>query len=151
MRRITIAVAGTVAALVLLFSYRTSLGGPVSAGAPPGVVRGTTPTPATSGASPARSGGTVTTNGTVVDNGYGPIQVQVRIAGGRIVDVVTLATPGDGHSRRINSVAVPQLRQEALTAQSAHIDTVSGATATSDAYRGSLQAALDAAHFRPGS
>jgi uncharacterized protein with FMN-binding domain len=47
----------------------------------------------------------------------------------------------------ISAGAEPQLRQEALQAQSAHIDTVSGATYTSEGYRQSLQAALDAAHL----
>ena len=83
----------------------------------------------------------------MVDNGYGPVQVQIEVSGGRIVDVSTLALPGDGHSRRINSFAVPRLREEVLAAQSAQIDTVSGATATSEAYAQSLQAALDAAHL----
>jgi uncharacterized protein with FMN-binding domain len=82
-----------------------------------------------------------------VDNGYGPVQVQVRISHGKIVDVTTLALPQDGHSERINSSAVPQLREEVLRAQSAHVDAVSGATDTSMAYTQSLQAALDAAHL----
>ncbi|WP_347405358.1 ferric reductase-like transmembrane domain-containing protein [Micromonospora sp. WMMD980] len=47
-----------------------------------------------------------------------------------------------------NDYAVPILRQEALTAQSARIDSVSGATVTSDGYRESLQSAIDAAHLR---
>ena len=86
-----------------------------------------------------------------MDNGFGPVQVQLKISGGKITDVTTLALPPDGHSQRINSYAVPQLRQEVLGAQSAHVDTVSGATATSEAYTQSLQAALDAAHLGGGS
>ena len=43
-------------------------------------------------------------------------------------------------------MAAPTLRREALAAQSAKIDTVSGATYTSEGYRQSLQAAIDAAH-----
>lgn len=84
--------------------------------------------------------------GPVVDQPYGPVQVQVRVASGRIVDVATVQLPsGSTRSDEINQRAAPQLRQEVLAAQSARIDTVSGATYTSGAYRRSLQAALDAA------
>jgi hypothetical protein len=153
MKRIALGLVATVAGLVLLLSYRTSLAGPAAtpAAAPPGVVRADSPTGAAgpTPAGPTAAGGTgaMTVNGTVVDNGYGPVQVQIHVSGGRIVDIGTLALPGDGHSRRINSYAVPRLRQEVLAAQSAHVDTVSGATATSEAYAQSLQAALDAAHL----
>jgi uncharacterized protein with FMN-binding domain len=75
--------------------------------------------------------------------------VRVRISGGRIVEVSTLRLPsGNRTDREINNYAVPILRQEVLAAQSANIDTVSGATVTSNGYRESLQAALDAAHFK---
>ena len=88
-------------------------------------------------------------NGTVVQTRWGPVQVQVTIAGGRITDVAALQVPdGNFRDQQINSYAVPRLREEVLSAQSAQIDTVSGATVTSDGYIGSLQAALDAAHFR---
>jgi uncharacterized protein with FMN-binding domain len=90
----------------------------------------------------------LTVNGSAVDDGFGVVQVQVKISGRKIVDVSTLSQPQDGHSRRINSVAIPQLRQEVLDAQSANIDTISGATVTSEAYAQSLQAALDAAHVK---
>ncbi|HEY2669178.1 MAG TPA: FMN-binding protein [Rugosimonospora sp.] len=156
MRRIALAMVGTAGAVVLLFSYRTSTHGSAvgAAGAPPGIVKpaatGTgsaRPAPsATDSGGPANSG-TLTVNGTTVDNGYGPVQVQVQVSDGKIVDVTTLALPQDGHSDRINSYAVPQLRQEVLQAQSAHIDAVSGATDTSMAYTQSLQAALNAAHL----
>jgi uncharacterized protein with FMN-binding domain len=55
-------------------------------------------------------------------------------------------TDANQHSRDISAAAAPQLRQEALRSQSASIDTVSGATYTSEGYRQSLQAALDQAH-----
>ena len=161
MRRITLAMVSTIAGLVLLFSYRTSTSGPAggSTTAPVGIVgpvapgtpdpTGTSATSPGPGGSPttARGSGTLTVNGSAVDNGYGMVQVQVKISGRKIVDVTTLSLPQDGHSQRINSFAVPQLRQEALNAQSANIDTVSGATLTSEAYAQSLQAALDAAHL----
>jgi uncharacterized protein with FMN-binding domain len=151
LRRITLAVVGTVAALVLLLSYRTSTAGLAGATgtAPPGIVGptvpGADPSPATSTAQ------TVTVNGSVENNGYGPVQTRLLVSAGRIIDVGTLSLPEDGHSRRINSYAVPLLRQEVLDAQSARVDTVTGATATSDAYLRSVQAALDAAHLGGGS
>ncbi|HEY0531080.1 MAG TPA: FMN-binding protein [Actinoplanes sp.] len=54
---------------------------------------------------------------------------------------------GDDRSIQIAADALPQLRSETLTAQSAHIDTVGGATYTSHGYQQSLQGALDLAHF----
>jgi uncharacterized protein with FMN-binding domain len=78
---------------------------------------------------------------------YGPVQVQVTVRGSRIVSSHAINYPqGGGRDQEINSVAIPQLDQETLQTQSARIDTVSGATYTSDGYRQSLQSALDAAH-----
>ena len=87
-------------------------------------------------------------NGDVVDTQYGPVQVQVQLSGGAIADVAIGSYPnGDGRSQRISAIALPILRSETLTAQSAPIDTVSGATYTSGAYIRSLQSAIDAAHL----
>jgi uncharacterized protein with FMN-binding domain len=162
MRRITMWVVATVCGLVLLFSYRTSLSGPGTSAAgggtgpgaaPPGIVSATTapsaaPSTASSAAAPQPAARDVTVNGSVARTRWGPVQVQVRIAGGRIVEVTALEVPnGNSRDDEINGYAVPQLRQEVLDAQSADIDAVSGATVTSDGYRESLQAALDSAHF----
>jgi uncharacterized protein with FMN-binding domain len=85
-------------------------------------------------------------NGALVQTKYGPVQVQAQISDGTIADIAVIAYPtADGKSRSINARALPQLRTEVLTAQQANVDTVSGATYTSNAYRQSLQAALDAA------
>lgn len=85
--------------------------------------------------------------GGVVDTQYGPVQVEISVRGGRITKAHTLQHPsGDGQTDQINGYAVPQLNQETMAAQSAQIDTVSGATFTSEGYRQSLQSALDAAH-----
>jgi uncharacterized protein with FMN-binding domain len=89
------------------------------------------------------SGKTVT--GPEVDTRYGPVQVEVTVSGGKVTDVVAVQLPSGGHSGRISNNVAPILRQEALQAQSANIDTVSGATYTSEAYAQSLQAALDSA------
>lgn len=88
-----------------------------------------------------------TVNGQAVDTRYGPVQVQVRIRGSRLLSAVAIAYPqGSSRDQEINSYAIPVLQKEALTAQSARIDTVSGASYTSDGYIGSLQSALDVAH-----
>jgi hypothetical protein len=84
--------------------------------------------------------------GPVVTHKYGPVQVQVTVLGDRITDIVELKLPDTGgRGVQINTRVVPRLRTQALVAQSADIDTVSGATLTSRAYQESLQAALDAA------
>jgi len=86
-------------------------------------------------------------NGRGVDTRYGLVQVQITISNHRITKSVAIAYPhGGGTTNQINSYAIPQLGQEALQAQSARIDTVSGATYTSQGYRTSLQSALDSAH-----
>jgi uncharacterized protein with FMN-binding domain len=89
----------------------------------------------------------VTVAGDLVQTQYGPVQVEITMRSGRITQARALARPsGDGQTDSINSYAIPQLIQETLAAQSARIDTVSGATFTSGGYQQSLQSALDAAH-----
>jgi uncharacterized protein with FMN-binding domain len=91
---------------------------------------------------------TRTVNGAAVDTRYGPVQVQIKVRGSRIVSADAIVYPdGEQRDQEINSQAIPQLDDETLQAQSAQIDTVSGATYTSDGYRQSLQSALDAAHL----
>jgi uncharacterized protein with FMN-binding domain len=86
----------------------------------------------------------VTIKGDVVSTQYGPVQVSVTFSNKKITDVKTLQTPsGDGHSRAIADRAVPTLHDEVIESQSAHIDTVSGATYTSDGYAQSVQSAID--------
>jgi uncharacterized protein with FMN-binding domain len=98
-----------------------------------------------SGSSNSSLSGTWT--GTSVATPYGNVQVKVTIASGKITDVVALTYPNGHESDQINAQAIPALRQEALTAQSAKINTVSGATWTSQGYAQSLQSALDQAGF----
>lgn len=90
---------------------------------------------------------TTLVDGGVYHNKWGDVQVQVAFgADGTIVDILALQTPDEDHkSVRINERAVPQLISEALTIQSADVDTVSGATYTSTDYRRSLQSAIDLA------
>jgi uncharacterized protein with FMN-binding domain len=84
--------------------------------------------------------------GSVQETRYGPVQVRVTVRAGRLVDVTALQLPqNESRSTEISVFSAPLLRQEALQAQSAAIDTVSGATYTSDGYRASLNAALTSA------
>lgn len=79
---------------------------------------------------------------------YGQVQVQVTVSGGSITDVTPVhLTDADRRSIQISNRAAPVLRQEVLTSQSAKVQTVSGATYTSDGYLTSLQSALDQAGF----
>ncbi|BCY09485.1 hypothetical protein L3i22_045730 [Actinoplanes sp. L3-i22] len=79
---------------------------------------------------------------------WGDVQVTITVANGKITDVAVPVYPSEnGRDQEINAYALPVLRQETLTAQSAGIDTVSGATVTSNGYLESLQSALDAAHL----
>jgi hypothetical protein len=124
-------------------THKLNLGG----SAAPAVV----PTPAGHARSPGATGGSATTaparsvNGQPIDIGYGIVQVQLTVQRGRITDVRTLQAPSGGRSGSIASYAIPQLRSEVLAAQSTTIDTVSGASYTSEGYARSVQSALDAA------
>jgi uncharacterized protein with FMN-binding domain len=81
--------------------------------------------------------------GKAYDVSYGVVQVKVTISGTKITDVTAVSLPEGGRSGDISQYAAPQLRTEALSAQSAHIDSVSGASYTSAGYAMSLQSALD--------
>jgi uncharacterized protein with FMN-binding domain len=83
--------------------------------------------------------------GDAVTHQYGTLRLTVTIEDGQITDVQAEYDTSSPVSTRINDDALPRLRQEALVAQSAEVDTISGATYTSDAYRSSLQSALDQA------
>jgi len=113
-----------------------------------------TTTPSTNGTSsrtttqaPVAAGpadGTYT--GSSVNTRYGPVQVSVTISGGSITDVSALTlTNADGRSVQISNRAAPVLRDEVLSAQSASVSNVSGATYTTQAYLSSVQSALDQA------
>jgi uncharacterized protein with FMN-binding domain len=100
-----------------------------------------TPKPSATGPSAAR-----TVTGTVASTQYGPMQVQVILAGTKITKVTVLQRTDDGaESDQIDANAIPKLTSETLAAQSAHIDAVSGASYTSSGYIHSLQSALDQA------
>jgi uncharacterized protein with FMN-binding domain len=84
--------------------------------------------------------------GSVQNAFYGNIQVRAVISGGKITDVIFLQFPNDNRtSQYINSQADPMLKQEAIQAQSAQINGVSGASASSQAFHASLADALSQA------
>lgn len=76
---------------------------------------------------------------------YGPVQVQITVEGGQVTSAVGQQAATDGHSQMIASVAIPQLQQQAVAAQSAAINGVSGASYTSAGFAQSLQSALQQA------
>lgn len=87
-----------------------------------------------------------TYTGNVADAFYGNVQVAVTISGGKITDVNFLQYPNDrSTSIEINTQAMPYLKQEAIQAQSAQVNGVTGASQTSRAFIESLQSALDKA------
>ncbi|SDP39126.1 Uncharacterized protein, contains FMN-binding domain [Streptomyces sp. cf386] len=122
----------SIAGLVPVWLYEPSLGTAVETAAPAS-------TPSASSSADAGSGSTVV-KGSTVQTDKGPVQVQVTFAGTKITAVKMLQQPNHPQT----TAAVPKLVAETLEAQSADIDTVSGATITSDGYKESLQAAIDA-------
>ena len=140
----------TIAAVALVASFRSTphvQKGRLANVAPP---RRQAPAPTATAAatgSPSRSPSTRRVSGDAVDTQYGIVQVRITLRGNRIVAIANVALPFDrNRSQEISSIAGPLLRREALQAQSARIDVVSGATYTSDGYAQSLQSALDRAH-----
>ena len=119
---------------------------------PPPTAPPATQAPATSPATsppataPPASGKNGTFTGDPFDNQYGTVQLSITVQDGKITAINELQMP-DSHQRSayISEQAGPMLQQEALQAQSANIDLISGATYTSQSYAQSLQSALDRA------
>jgi len=159
MRRIVLWAASTVTAVVLLFGYHTSTEGvaaveqqPIGTSLTTSTVTTTSGSGGAGGSDPSTgstgstgsSGTTVT--GDVVQTRWGPVQVQVTTDGGTVTGVEVVQYPsGNGKDVEINNYALPILVDETMSAQSADIDMVSGATVTSVGYVDSLQSALDQA------
>lgn len=88
-----------------------------------------------------------TYTGPAIDVNYGLVQVEAIIQSGKIAQVQFLQYPNDRRtSQQINAIAMPWLQQEAIQAQSANVDIISGATLTSEGFAMSLQSALASAH-----
>jgi uncharacterized protein with FMN-binding domain len=168
MRRVVLALGGTIAGLVMLLSFRSHMGSTAVAGVSgSGGQAGSGGTSSSGSGSTSGSGGAAgsaggaaaasapvsagsgtgtAVTGDVIMTGYGPTQVQVTLNAGKIVKVTVLQHTDDGvNSQMIDGRALPLLNNETLTAQSAKISAVSGASYTSAGYIKSLQSALDKA------
>jgi len=164
MRRAVIVLGSTAAGLAALLSFKThsvaaadpAPSAPAPSAATPQAASSSmgsaaakasaTPKASTTQASTATQAATRTVTGTVASTQYGPMQVQVTMAGTKITKVTVLQRTDDGaESDQIDATAIPTLTSETLAAQSAHIDAVSGASYTSSGYIQSLQSALDKA------
>ena len=165
MRRVILAVTGTIAGLVALLSFKSHVpSAPVAATT--GGSGGTSSSSSSSSASSSSSGGGQTevvpgafpqgsiaknlpagetaVNGKVANTSYGPVQIQLIKRASKIVKVAVLVQPTNTlHDVQIGEFAFPKLISETLAAQNGKIDAVSGATYTSAGYIQSLQSALD--------
>jgi len=161
MTRVVTATAGSVVAVIALIGAKAATGDDAppalpdlaSANSHPTNSQATNagapvPNPSTAAQAPAAtgSGASGTFTGDSVRTPYGPVQVEITVTGGQISDIRTVqcptATPRD---QMICQQAVPYLVQESLAAQSANVNSISGATYTSEGYMQSLQSAIDKA------
>lgn len=148
--------AGTVAGFAGVFGLHTRPAGLVTSGTQAGAGNSaSTPatnsgsTPATTPTAPSAVGPTRSAVGSAVQFGYGVLDVKVTVSGTRITDVSVPALQViDPTSQQICDQVFPMLRSEVLSAQTATIDGVSGATYTSASYAQSLQSALDKLHIK---
>jgi len=164
MRRTPIVVTATVAGLAGVLAFHTTparlnLGSPAAPLLPaqnpspdptasqPDSAASTSPAstkPAGTKPASTKSGGTRTADGSVVNYNYGNLSVSVTVSGSRItkVGIASLDDFGDARSEEIDQESIPILEQQAVQAQSADIQGVSGASYTSEGFEQSLQAAL---------
>jgi uncharacterized protein with FMN-binding domain len=174
MRRVALALFGTIAGLVGLLTFKTH---PASVATPPAAVSttgsgsdttgssgstdagsddnsGTQPSTSSSSSSTSGSGstssgsssGTKTVTGDAIDTQYGPIQVRITVRNGKVVSATAVQYPAqDPRDAQINAYAIPVLQQESVGVSHSNIDMVSGATYTSEGYVQSLQSALNKA------
>jgi uncharacterized protein with FMN-binding domain len=171
MRRITLWALSTLTTLVLLFSYHTSTAGSgatlaagTSVQAPAAAGSGSDGSSSSDSGTSSSGTDTGTTDSGTADSGsasssktydgdsvqtrWGPVQVRITVADGKITASEAIVYPDGNHEdQEINSFALPVLNQEAVQQQSADIDMVSGATVTSQGYLSSLQSAIDRANL----
>jgi uncharacterized protein with FMN-binding domain len=159
MRRAVLAILGTAAATSLLVGLKAHADpqrpadlaqqeAPPEPTAPSGTpadgqpAQPTQPTQPAQPTAPPAPGGKRTIKGDSVSTPYGDVTVTITLTGDKITDVTAvLPTAGQSAARAAN--AGPKLKQQTLAKQSADIDSVSGATYTSEGYKQSLQSALD--------
>jgi uncharacterized protein with FMN-binding domain len=156
MRRVILAVTGTIAGLVALLSFK-SHSPTVPVAATGGTSGGSSSSSSSSSSSTTVPGefpegslagkvtpGETAITGHVANTVYGPVQIQLIVKNRKIVEVAVLEQPTNTiHDIQIGEFAFPRLISETLAAQSAKIDTVSGASYTSAGYIASLQSAVD--------
>lgn len=148
-RRVVLASAATVSGIVLLLSLKPA-SDPASASAQGAAAQQT----AAAQASPqggTSATGTTTVTGAVAQTQYGAVQVRLTVSNGKITKAEAVQAPKGGTSDQKTALSVPKLNQETVTAQSANIDSVSGATYTSGGYKQSLQSAIDKMKASAGS
>ncbi|MCX4760702.1 FMN-binding protein [Streptomyces sp. NBC_01275] len=145
LRRVVLATVATVSGVVLLLSLKPSSdpGATQAAGA------GATAQEAAQGGAGATVSGTIT--GDAEQTQYGTVQVRITVANGKITKSEAVQAPKGGTSDQKTELSVPKLNAAAVTQQSADIDTVSGATYTSEGYKKSLQSAIDKMKASAGS
>ena len=168
MRRIVSTILSTISIMVLLFSYHTSSSSATVSASPvvqqPSSADPNPPSGSSKSGGTPKGGGTSTTRpgpaakprppaaiaytGGVASTRWGPVQVRITVRGGKVTRAQAVQYPqGTNQDAQINSYALPVLDKEVVQKQSASIDTVSGATVTSDGYLQSLQSAIDQAHL----
>jgi uncharacterized protein with FMN-binding domain len=170
MRRVILAIVTTAVVLVLLLSFKSHTGtsalvpaavGPspdsgtlntvipvVPSASAPASASASTPSATSKASGTPGSAGTSakTVTGDAVQTVYGPVQVRITVADGKVTAAQAIEYPeGTPRDQQINAYAIPLLQQETIGVTSPEIDAVSGATYTSEGYIGSLQSALDKA------
>ena len=171
MKRVLLTIAATVAGIVSLLGFKShghplsAAGALPSAGAQPSEPASSpsaaSSSPASTGSSSGSAGASGSSSstapqataktylGAAVQTRYGIVQVKATVSGGKLTNVAFVQLEAfDGRSQEINSYAAPILLQETIQAGSANVQSVSGATYTSDGYVQSLQSALDAAGLK---
>jgi uncharacterized protein with FMN-binding domain len=141
LRRVIFAIVTTASALVFLLSFKTHRT-PAAAASPSSASASKAGSSSSAGASTAAT----TVTGDEAQTIYGPIQVKITVKNGKVTAAEAIEYPNnDPRDAQINSYAIPALNSEAVSASSARIDAISGATYTSQGYVSSLQSALDKA------
>src|SRR5689334_15200027 len=112
MKRVLLAVVGTVASLVLLLSFKTHSTSAVTT--PPAAVATTGTSSTSSGTSSTTSTTTSSTSkrytGTPADTRYGPVQVRITVTSGKLTSVEAIDYPNNGpRDAQINAYAIPAL------------------------------------------
>jgi uncharacterized protein with FMN-binding domain len=167
MRRAPIVIGGTAAGLVAVLAFHTkstplSLPAAAGAAAAPGSAASAGPKGATQGQSPAsgsspspgsagqQASGARTAVGAGVNYNYGILSVKVTVSGSKIlkVGIASIDDGGNPRSQYIDQQSIPMLEQQVIHAQSANIQSVSGASYTSAGFVQSLQSALHTLGFK---